>query len=123
MKKYNMGDIVSATITKVEPYGAFVRIDDEYIGLIHISEINGYYIKNIDRYFSRGKKVVCRITNVNSEKKHLSLSMIDIDVRTNYNQINNLKETKIGFSELQKKLPKWIKAKEIEIENSKIKKK
>ena len=37
--KYNEGDIVYGTITNILGYGAFVEIDKEYNGLIHISEI------------------------------------------------------------------------------------
>ena len=32
-----VGDIVKGRVTNIKPYGAFVRIDDETNGLIHIS--------------------------------------------------------------------------------------
>ena len=41
MNKYKEGDVVKARITAVERYGAFAAIDDEYSGLIHISEFTG----------------------------------------------------------------------------------
>lgn len=121
MKNFKENDIVTVTVTKVESYGAFVKIND-FTGLIHISEINGKFVNNINNYFSEGKTITCRITGIDYKKKQLKLSMIDIDNRINYNQKNDLKETKLGFSELKKYLPFWIKNKEQEIKLSKIKK-
>ena len=39
-------DIVKAIVTGLEPYGVFVQIDDNYSGMIHISEIYNKYVKN-----------------------------------------------------------------------------
>lgn len=122
MKKYKANDVVSVIVSKIEPYGAFVKAENNYVGLIHISEINGKYINNINNYFKEGKEIVCRITGVDEERKHLKLSMIDIDSRINYNQKNELEETKIGFSELERRLPGWIKDKENEMNRTKNKK-
>lgn len=37
-KKYKVGDYVKGTVTKVNPFGAFVKLDDNIHGLCHISE-------------------------------------------------------------------------------------
>ena len=44
MTKYMEGDIVSAKISAIEKYGAFASLDEEYSGLIHVSEITEKYI-------------------------------------------------------------------------------
>ena len=38
--QYRIGQIVEGTITGIQPYGAFVSLDEETSGLIHISEIS-----------------------------------------------------------------------------------
>lgn len=112
MSKYKINDIVNVTITKIQPYGAFVTASDDYKGLIHISEINGKFIDDINKYFYVGKTVKCKILDIDEDKKQLRLSTVNLNK-------NKLSETELGFSILQKKLPNWIREKEIEIENAK----
>ena len=38
--KYKKEDIVTCTVTGIEEYGIFVKLDDNCTGLIHISEIS-----------------------------------------------------------------------------------
>ena len=40
---YKKDEIIEVEITALKPYGAFAKVDDEYSGLIHISEINGLF--------------------------------------------------------------------------------
>ena len=54
--KYRKGEIINVEVTAIEPYGAFVKVDDVYTGLIHISEINGYYISDIYSVILDGKQ-------------------------------------------------------------------
>ena len=37
---YQKGDIVKGVVSGIEPYGIFVKVDSDYSGLIHISEIS-----------------------------------------------------------------------------------
>ena len=38
MKNYQKGEVVKGTVTGFEKYGIFLSFDEEYTGLIHISE-------------------------------------------------------------------------------------
>ena len=40
-----IGDIVDGYVTGIQPYGAFVSLDEETQGLIHVSEIQSGYTK------------------------------------------------------------------------------
>ena len=44
---YRSGDIVEGEVTGIQPYGAFVSIDDHHTGLIHISEISEDYVREM----------------------------------------------------------------------------
>ena len=73
---YKKDEIIEVEITALKPYGAFAKVDDEYSGLIHISEINGLFIKDINDVFKIGDKKKVRILDVDEEKKQIKLSMI-----------------------------------------------
>ncbi len=114
--KYKMNDVITVSITSIVPYGVFVKVDDNYTGLIHISEINGSYINNIKSYFKSESKLKARVIGIDEEKKHLSLSTKNIFKEQNE---NNLKEVGLGFEELKENLPKWIDETKKELENNK----
>ena len=44
---FKVGDTIKCVVTGFKEYGIFVRVNDEYNGLIHISEISNNYIRNI----------------------------------------------------------------------------
>ena len=47
VKKYELGDVLTGKVTGIQPYGAFVALDDNTQGLVHISEIhlaNGLFV-------------------------------------------------------------------------------
>ena len=46
MNQYKKGEIVTGCVTGIEKYGIFVSLDDYYSGLIHISEISSFFVKN-----------------------------------------------------------------------------
>ena len=105
--KYNEGDIVYGTITNILGYGAFVEIDKEYNGLIHISEFSDNYVRDIKDYVVIGENVKLRVIEVEEDKKRLKLS---------YKTMNKSRGVKgevpkftIGFKSLRDRLPQFIK--------------
>lgn len=117
MNKYKKNDIISVKVTSIESYGAFVKVDKDYTGLIHISEINGKYIKNINKYIKLNSIIKAKILNIDDEKKQLQLTL-KIQTEKNIKK-NILNEVGSGFSFLQKKLPKWVEDAKKEIEREK----
>jgi predicted RNA-binding protein with RPS1 domain len=105
---YKLNDIISVTITSIANYGVFVKTETEYTGLIHISEINGDYIRNIGRYFKIGEEINARIIGIGNEKKQLNLSTKNIIRKYSYSKQNILRESGLGFKNLKNNLPKWI---------------
>ena len=114
MSKYKIGEIIDVEVTALENYGAFVTADDEYTGLIHISEITGGFIQNISDYFIVGDKLHARIMDVDEDKKQLKISLKGVKNRFRFSK-GELKETELGFELLEELLPIWIKEKQKEI--------
>ena len=121
---YKKDEIIEVEITALKPYGAFAKVDNEYSGLIHISEINGLFIKDINDVFKIGDKKKVRILEVDEEKKQIKLSMIlDKNGKTKKRKRTKLSDTNLGFDLFDEILPEWISCKMEEIsckENNKL---
>ena len=81
MAKYKKEEIIKAKVIGLQNYGAFVEVDDEYQGLIHISEISYGYVKNINDYVKIGDKIYTEVIKVDENNNQLQLSIKDIDYK------------------------------------------
>ncbi|MGB6408500.1 MAG: CvfD/Ygs/GSP13 family RNA-binding post-transcriptional regulator, partial [Planococcus donghaensis] len=74
-KTYQTGDTVSGKVTGIQPYGAFVALDDQTQGLVHISEITHGYVKEVSEYLEVGQEVDVKVLEVDTKSKKISLSI------------------------------------------------
>lgn len=118
MEGVEVGNIVIGKVTGIEKYGIFVNIDNQYSGLIHISEISDRFVQNINNYAEIGEELRVRVIEKNEKNKQLKLSIKDLDYKINKNQNPKIQETEHGFNTLREKLPIWIEKKLNEIEKS-----
>ncbi len=114
---YHVGDIIEVKVNGITDYGVFVNTDCSYIGLIHISEISSYYVKNIYDYVCLGENILCEVLEVNINEKHLKLSIKNINYKL-IPRYGRIKDTADGFKILQKNLPIWIREKLSEIKKT-----
>jgi len=98
----NVNDIVKGEITAIKPYGAFVSIGTEYIGLIHISEFSDGFVRSIDDYVSVGDMVELKIIKITDQKLSLSYKAIH-KRKKRYNIV-----LKAGFTPLKSSLEEWV---------------
>ena len=117
MSKYNVNQIIYGKVNAIKTYGIFVIIDDEYTGLIHISQINGKFINDINDYFKVGDQIRVRVIDIDDDKKQLKLSTVNL-VKNN-NLKNKLLDTSLGFELFDEILQDWIDEKLLEIEKNK----
>lgn len=106
---FNLGDIIEVIVTGIENYGIFVSVNDEYTGLIHISEIDNNFVKDINDYVKIGEKIYANIIGIDHDNKHLNLSIKNMNYNDNENGTRNIKESISGFLPLHNKLDEWIK--------------
>src|SRR6201988_4539131 len=72
-----VGDLVVVTVTRVEDYGAYVKLD-EYSGtegLVHISEVSTRWVRNIRDHAREGQKLVLKVLRVNPQRNQIDLSL------------------------------------------------
>ena len=109
-----IGDIVDGFVTGIQPYGAFVSLDEETQGLIHVSEIQSGYTKNIQDVLKIGEIVQVQIIDIDEYSQKISLSrrtlegqFIQTGIRKKRYFTNKYK--KIGFTTIKEALPDWVK--------------
>ena len=61
-------------VIKIVPFGAFVKIDTNEVGRVHISEISDTYVRDVNQFLKEGDKVTVRIIGRNKDGK-LNLSI------------------------------------------------
>jgi small subunit ribosomal protein S1 len=74
-ERYEIGQLVDATITKVTDFGAFARLDEDIEGLIHISEISDDRITHPNSVVTEGQELQLRIIRLDPERQRLGLSL------------------------------------------------
>ena len=74
MSSIKVGSIVEGQITGVTRYGVFVSLEENYTGMVHISEVAYAYVKDINAYLSEGQDVKVKVINIGDNNK-ISLSI------------------------------------------------
>lgn len=101
-KEYNVGDIVSGVVTGVEDYGIFLSFGKGCSGLIHISEVSDYYVKNIHDYAKIDDVITAKILECDSNQ-HFKLS-----IKSLHSHPKNDIDCPNGFTRLSSMLTTWI---------------
>lgn len=116
MNQYKKGEIVTGCVTGIEKYGIFVSLDEYYSGLIHISEISDFFVKNPSDYVYVGETIKALVIDDSDlESYHVKLSIKNIDYKFTKKKRKKIVETTNGFKTLQQALPVWIATKKEEI--------
>ncbi|MDP9301258.1 MAG: 30S ribosomal protein S1, partial [Actinomycetota bacterium] len=69
------GSVISGTVTKLVPFGAFVRVAQGIEGLVHISEISHEHVDSPESVLQVGQEVQVKVIDVDVSRRRVSLSM------------------------------------------------
>jgi small subunit ribosomal protein S1 len=72
--KYQPGQIVSGTVTKITNFGVFVGLEDGLEGLLHISELADHKVDNPEDVVKVGEKIDVKILRVDTDDRKIGLS-------------------------------------------------
>ena len=117
MDKIEVGKIINTEITGITEYGIFVRANNDYTGMIHISEITDKYVDDIGRLYVIGETLEAKILDVDHEKKQIKLSTKELN--SGKYKRKPIKEEGRGFEPLKENLDKWVSEKLEELEKNK----
>ena len=110
---YQVGQIVEGVITGIQPYGAFVALDNKTTGLIHISEISDGFVKDVARYVKVNDRIKVKIIDFDEKNNQARLSLKSVYPnkfrrdRKN-SRYGSLPAMKLGFLTIEKNMDKWI---------------
>ncbi|MGH2706724.1 MAG: 30S ribosomal protein S1 [Actinomycetota bacterium] len=69
------GDTVKGTITKLVPFGAFVKVAEAIEGLVHISELSDRHVELPEQVVTLGQEVSVKVIDIDLERRRVSLSI------------------------------------------------
>lgn len=64
-----IGGTIFVTVQRITPYGAFVELPDKRTGLIHISEIDRNYVKDVREHLREGDRVEAKVSAIKEDGK------------------------------------------------------
>lgn len=68
--QYDTGDVVTGEVVNIKPYGAFVQLPDGETGLVHISEVDESYVKDVGEYLSIGQEIAVKVVGIHDSGKY-----------------------------------------------------
>jgi len=74
-RKHQSGEVISGTVTKLVPFGAFVRVADGIEGLVHISELSDQHVESPESVVQVGQRVRVKVVDVDVARRRISLSI------------------------------------------------
>lgn len=76
-EKYNVGQIVKGEVTKLNPFGAFVQLDQDIHGLAHVSEILGKIkARSLSEIMEVGRTYDFKILSIEPDSHRLGLTLL-----------------------------------------------
>jgi len=74
-QKYKIGDLVKGKVTKLASFGAFVQLQDDIDGLVHISQLSEDHVAKVKDVLKVGQEVEARVIKVDKLERRIGLSI------------------------------------------------
>jgi len=74
-RTHQIGQIVPGKVTKLVPFGAFVRVEEGIEGLVHISELAERHVEIPEQVVQVNDDVMVKIIDIDLERRRISLSL------------------------------------------------
>ena len=74
-QRYKIGDLVRGKVTKLASFGAFVQLQDDIDGLVHISQLSEEHVAKVKDVLKVGQEVEARVIKVDKAERRIGLSI------------------------------------------------
>ncbi|VEG75130.1 30S ribosomal protein S1 [Actinomyces slackii] len=74
-RTHAIGQVVPGKVTKLVPFGAFVRVEDGIEGLVHISELAQRHVEVPEQVAKVNDEVFVKVIDIDLERRRISLSL------------------------------------------------
>ena len=79
-EKYPVGTIVTGKVRNIVEFGAFVELEDNFDGLVHVSDVSWTgRVKNPHEVFKKGEPVTAKVLKIDPENRRVSLGMKQVN--------------------------------------------
>jgi small subunit ribosomal protein S1 len=72
---YKVGDLVTGSVTKLASFGAFIGLQHEIDGLVHISQVSEDRVEKIKNVLKAGQEVTARVIKIDRSDRRIGLSI------------------------------------------------
>ena len=105
-----VGDLAIGTVVKVCPSFAILLFEEGWTGLLHISELSNSFIHSFTSFVKIGSIYHVKVIAVDEKSGavRVSLKQVTPSERKKSFRHRQVTDSIIDFSELEKRLPKWI---------------
>jgi len=73
--RFRIGDLVKGTVSKLTNFGAFIQLQDDIDGLVHISQISEDRVEKVKDILKVGQEVEARVIKVDKAERRIGLSV------------------------------------------------
>jgi small subunit ribosomal protein S1 len=74
-RTHAIGQVVPGKVTKLVPFGAFVRVDEGIEGLVHISELAERHVEIPEQVVQVGDSIFVKVIDIDLDRRRISLSL------------------------------------------------
>ncbi|MDN5702116.1 MAG: 30S ribosomal protein S1 [Micrococcales bacterium] len=74
-RTHALGQVVPGKVTKLVPFGAFVRVEDGIEGLVHISELAQRHVDMAEQVVSVDEELFVKVIDIDLDRRRISLSL------------------------------------------------
>jgi small subunit ribosomal protein S1 len=74
-RTHAIGQVVPGRVTKLVPFGAFVRVDEGIEGLVHISELAERHVEIPEQVVNVGDEILVKVIDIDLDRRRISLSL------------------------------------------------
>ena len=74
-RTHQIGQVVPGKVTKLVPFGAFVRVDEGIEGLVHISELAERHVEIPEQVVQVGDEILVKVIDIDLDRRRISLSL------------------------------------------------
>ena len=74
-RTHQIGQVVPGKVTKLVPFGAFVRVEEGIEGLVHISELAERHVELPEQVVTVGSDIFVKVIDIDLERRRISLSL------------------------------------------------
>jgi small subunit ribosomal protein S1 len=73
--RFKVGDLLKGTVAKIASFGAFIQLEDDIDGLVHISQLSEDHVTKVKDVIKVGDEVEARVIKVDKIERRIGLSI------------------------------------------------